>query len=405
MADASFICSQDGQISAVDLHVRRTENETELKAKKAVTISKISSSNFPQRPGFGTLGREVLLWANYFEFVSSGDLVLYRYSIEIRPEKDKKTPAGKKARRIVQLLIEEHFLPHDIATDFKSTLISRNSLQIEDDGYIVVYRSEDEDDPAPNAKQYRVRLESTGTLTVSELINHLTSSQAGLMFGSKDEILQALNIVVGHHPKAASTIATVASNRHFDKGADPQYKVDLGSGIQAIRGFFLSVRAATARILVNVQIKNMAFYEEGLLDGIMNAYGAQNKLGLAKFLKRLTVDAAHITRTNKSGRRIPRIKTIQGLASKDDGRRQLHPPIVPQFGANAKEVQFYLDSTEAGSSATPKSHGGKSSQKGKKNPKVGPESPSQSKYISVYDFFKQREYSIKCAYRSRIEQS
>ncbi|KAL9607474.1 MAG: hypothetical protein Q9167_007611 [Letrouitia subvulpina] len=220
---------------------------------------------------------------------------------------------------------------NDVATDFMSTMISRNNIEVEGDGYLVTYRAENEDDPAPNAKQYR----------------------AGLMFGSKEEIIQALNIVVGHHPKAASTITTVAANRHFDRNSGPHDKMSLGAGLQAIRGFFVSVRAATARILVNVQVKNMAFYNEGPLDGIMREYTQQNgpnKLNLAKFLKKLSVDVTHIVRSNRSGRRIPRIKTIQGLATKDDGRSQAHPPIVNHFGAGTKEVQCYLDDAGEGKS-------------------------------------------------------
>ena len=386
-----------GPPPGVDMHVMKIENETATKTKQAMSKSKMLSGELPLRPGFGVMGREVLLWTNYFKLASDGDLILYRYRIEISPEGAGRVPAGKKAKRIVQLLLEEHFQPqrNDIATDFKSTLISRNDFEIEEKGYLITYRADDEDDPAPNAKQYRVQLQSTGLLTVSELINHLTSSQAGLMFGSKEEIIQALNIVVGHHPKAAPTIATVATNRHFNRNAGPQDRMSLGAGLQAIRGLFLSVRAATTRILVNVQVKNMAFYDEGPLDRIMHAYMEQNgpnKINLAKFLKKLSIDVTHITRTNRSGRRIPRIKTIQGMATRDDGRNSAHPPIVPQFGAGAKEVKFFLDDAGASASGKPTAPGG--GKKGKKAPKAGPEPPSQGKYVSVYDFFLQSEYRI-----------
>lgn len=379
------------------MHVKKIEDETAIKTKQSMSKTKPLSGEHPLRPGFGVMGREVLLWTNYFKLASDGDLVLYRYMIDIKPEGTGRVPAGKKAKRVVQLLLEENFQPHrnDIATDFKSNLISRNDFEVEEEGYLVTYRAENEDDPAPNAKQFRIRLQPTGSLTVSELVNHLTSSQAGLMFGSKEEIIQALNIVVGHHPKAASTIATVAANRHFDRNAGPQDKMSLGAGLQAIRGFLVSVRAATARILVNIQVKNMAFYDEGPLDNLMQVYMAQNgpnKVSLAKFVKKLSVDVIHITRTNKSGKRIPRIKTIQGLATRDDGRNLAHPPIVPQFGAGAKEVQFFLDSSGESASGKPKAPAG--GKKGKKAPKAGPEPPSQGKYISVYNFFLQSEYTI-----------
>lgn len=338
------------------------------------------------------MGKETVLWTNYFKFVSDGDLTLYRYSIEISSGGVGRAPAGKKAKRVVQLALEERLqlCQNDIATDFRSTMVSRNGIEVEEDGYLVTYRAEDEDDPAPNAKQYRVKLQATGVLTVSELVNYLTSSQAGLMFGSKEEIIQALNIVVGHYPKAASTITTVAANRHFNRNSGPHDKMSLGAGLQAIRGFFVSVRAATARVLINVQVKNMVFYDEGSLGGLMHAYMQQNgpnKVNLAKFLKKVSIDVTHIIRTNRSGDRIPRIKTIQGLAMEDDGRSQSHPPIVPQFGAGAKEVQLYLDNAGEGALGKAKAPGG--GKKSKKTPKAGPETPSQGKYVSVYEFFRQ----------------
>ncbi|KAH7110616.1 ribonuclease H-like domain-containing protein [Dendryphion nanum] len=352
----------------------------------------------PPRPGYGAVGREVILWTNYFELDSKSDLEFYRYNIAIAADNKGNIPTGKKARRIVQLLLEEHFLSQgqNIATDFKSNLISRNELDITEDEYIIPYRSEEEDTPGPNARQYRCRVQFTGSLTLAELINHLTSTQAGLMFGSKDEIIQALNIVVGHHPKSVPQIASIGANRHFDLNPGPQDKMSLGAGLQVIRGFFMSVRAATARILVNVQVKNMAFYAEGPLDKLMRAFmqdNGQNKVNLLKFLRKLSVDVTHIVRKNRQGQRIPRIKTIQGFASKDDGRKLAHPPIVPQFGAGANDVKFFLDDPSSASSSAPTAAPGGSGKRGKKAVKSGPAPPSKGKYISVFDFFNET-YSI-----------
>ena len=317
-----------------------------------------------------------------------------------------KAPVGKKAKRIVQLLLEEHFLPYgyNIATDFKSNLISRREIDLEKDEFVVTYRAEGEDSPAPNPIQHRCRVQFTGSLTLSELINHLTSTQAGLMFGSQEEIIQAMNIVLGHYPKTQPNVATIAANRHFDMNASAQDRMSLGAGLQVIRGFFMSVRAATARVLVNVQVKNMAFYDEGPLDRLMIAFmnaNGPNRVGLLKFVKKLSVDVTHIKRTNRQGQRIPRFKTVQGFATKDDGRRQPHPPIVSQFGAGAKEVQFYLDNSTGTSSGTQAPAGGGGGKKGKKGVKAGPAPPSTGRYISVFDFFKESKLA-PCFRTSRI---
>jgi hypothetical protein len=166
--------------------------------------------------------------------------------------------------------------------------------------------------------------------------------------------------------------------------------MSLGAGLQVVRGFFMSVRAATARILVNVQVKNIAFYDEGPLDKIMLAFmsaNGPNRVNLLRFVKKLSVDVTHIVRTNSRGQRIPRIKTIQGFATRDDGRNLEHPPVVPQFGAGAKEVRFFLDNSPGSSSSRAAPVAGGSGKKGKKAVKEGPKPPPTGRYISVFDFF------------------
>jgi eukaryotic translation initiation factor 2C len=287
--------SQDpGHRAQPDLRIKRIENKTYTDTQRPTARAKSPpGARLPQRPGFGTQGREVVLWANYFEVVSHGDLVLYRYAIEILPDQAGKVPAGKRARRVVELLIEEYLAPQsrDIATDFKSTLISRIKLDLDEEFYNIRYRGEGEDGPSPHARTYRIRLSGTGTLTVSDLLNYLTSTQVGALMRSKEEIIQALNIVIGHHPKAALHIASIGANKHFDKATATDTsteKMSLGAGLQAIRGFFVSARAATARILINVQVEHGAFYQQGPLDRVMVAYlgeNGPNMIKLGNFLK------------------------------------------------------------------------------------------------------------------------
>ena len=100
---------------------------------------------------------------------------------------------------------------------------------------------------------------------------------------------------------------------------------------------------------------------------------------------------------NKAGESIPRVKTIFGLANKDDGHSLDHPPRVQNFGAGPKDVEFFLnDSPGAPSSSSAGQAAGTSS--GKKKGKGGKggvsnhgpgQNISQSgRYISVYEFFR-----------------
>lgn len=173
----------------------------------------------------------------------------------------------------------------------------------------------------------------------------------------------------------------------------------LGAGLLAIRGFFVSVRAATARLLVNVQVKHGAFYENHPLDRLIGEYMAAQGPSiprLANFVKRLSVNVTHIVRRNRAGDPIKRIKTVQDFATVNDGSGQEHPPVVPQFGAGPQQVKFFLADTASSTPGPSKTVPGASasttgkSKKKKKATKAGPAVPPalQGRYISVYDHFK-----------------
>lgn len=389
----------------VDSRVTKIEDETQNALKLAkVKHPARAEYHMPQRPGFGTKGKPVLLWANYFNVAASEDLLLHRYSIEVTETRSNRPPTGKKLKRVVEIFKDKHLSQHgrSIVTDFKSTLLSRIELELDEPEYLVSYRAENEDDPAPNAKSFRIRLQSIGTLSVSELMDYLTSAHASQFFGSKEEIIQALNIVVGQHPKDAGNVASVGANKHFRIDAASREKFDLGAGLSALRGFFVSVRAATARILVNVQVKHGAFFNDGPLVNLMYSFRQDNgpsKIGLGRFLKKVSVDIVHITKVNKAGVKIPRIKQIYDFAMRDDGHDQEYPPRVPAYGAGSRAVEFFLNNALNQDPKTPDGSSGKKSKgKGKGKAKeqasattAGPSSSSssQGRYISVFDYFRQ----------------
>ena len=332
--------------------------------------------------------------------IPSPTLVLYRYSVAVQPD-----ATGKKLSQIIKLLLQ---LPQygdfrgDIVTDFKSTLVSRRRLSPHTVELAVQYRAEGEDEPRANAPTYRLRVEETGTLTVSDLSDHLSSTNVNTAYADKLPMLQALNIFLGHYAKSSPVVATVGASKSFSLSPGAKH-FNLGVGLSAIRGFFSSVRVATGRILVNVNVSHGAFYDTIRLDNLISQYGAAHGTYPAKlqpFLKRVRVKVIHLAeKKNKAGESIPRVKTIFGLANKDDGHSLAHPPRVPELGAGPMNVEFFLsDSPGAPSSSSAGQATGTSS--GKKKGKGGNggasshgPGPGQSvsqggKYISVYEFFR-----------------
>jgi hypothetical protein len=363
---------------------------------------------YPDRPGYGTAGTAVTLYANYLALTSVGKQ-LFRYHVSIADGLGKadKAPVGRKARHVVRLLLEEHFPSNkkQIATDYRSTLIACVELLKDEKVFEVRYKDEGQDEYPENPRVYKVTCQPTGQISPSDLMDYLTSSNAGSMLESKPEIVAALNIIMSHHPKTHPSIVSVGANKHFSLEPNGMEKASLGNGLEVLRGFFISVRAATARVLLNVQVKYMACFKDGPLGLVIEDWQPdsrkRNPYRLEAFLKRMRIVVTHIDRKTKSGKPRPRPKTIVGLAAKQDGRDLPNPPKVASYGAGPRHVQFFLASaTPAGPAgvpgAEPQASGGGKGKKGKKAPpKAGP-SPAGS-YVTVEQFFKQGKSSLCCA--------
>ncbi|GKZ25641.1 hypothetical protein AbraIFM66951_007099 [Aspergillus brasiliensis] len=401
------VAAEVGEDEAASIKAQRpggpvpTPNPQVEKTEKAIEAAVLAKkqkkpAEWPLRPGFGTQGRPVTLYANYFELQSVGKQ-LYRYHFEVSGDAAGKKPAGRKARHIVRLFIEEHLAQfrNSVVTDYVSTLIANQKILIEQEAaeYDVRYRDEYEDEYPEDPKVYGVRCQFTGTLNPSDLLSYLTSSDAAAMFASKADVIQAMNIILGYQPKSDPTIASVGANKHYAICGGREEKYSLGEGLEALRGFFVSVRAATSRLLVNVQVKYVACYQEGPLAHIFAYYEPFRPREIHKlrqFIRTLRVQVTHIKRTNKKGQAIPRIKGIAGVASPGDGTSQPMPPKVPRLGAGPKDVEFFLEAPgqqPSASQQTPRS------KKGKKPAKAGPQ--PAGRYISVADFFLQN-YNIQC---------
>jgi hypothetical protein len=211
------------------------------------------------------------------------------------------------------------------------------------------------------------------------------------MLATKPELIAALNIIMGHHPKTSMDVVSVGANKHFGISSQLMERQDLSGGLEVLRGFFISVRAATARVLLNVQVKYVACYKAGSLAQTMEDFknGAEFRYAhdgkklylLAKFLTRMRVIPNHIQRKSSSGKPRPaQPKTISGLAKREDGRSLENPPKVARDGAGPNDVQFFL---RAPGQAVPKAPG--ASKKGKGPAPAGP--AQAGKYVTVAQYF------------------
>lgn len=345
------------------------------------------TADFPQRPGYGTQGKRITVYANYFRLQTAPNLNFTRYNVTVTPE-----ATGKKLKRVFQLLLE---IPEfaGVATEYKSLLIARQRLDIPDP-YVanIQYRSEGQDEPLERATRYQVRVVTPTTLALSDLVNHLSSTDAGSSFGQKDEVIQGLNALMGNQPQAQDGIVSIGQNRHFSIDRSPGNKHNvqvLGGGLESLRGYYQSARLATGGILLNVNVTHGVFLEPLRLDVMYPRLGTGNKITLQKKLKRARVEVTHLQnkKSKITNQNIPIVKTIFGLAHDQDGARDAHPPMIRSFGAGPKDVKFWLADL---SPATP---GKKPTDKGK-TPKKGSGPGMQTNaYISVFDYFRHSKLS------------
>ncbi|KAL2755996.1 hypothetical protein ACRALDRAFT_1064029 [Sodiomyces alcalophilus JCM 7366] len=287
-------------------------------------------SLFPLRPGFGTQGVKVLLYANYFRLdVKPG--VLYVYTFDVYKGNAKADVTGRKLRRVIEHAVaklREMDPSAVLATEFKSKLVTLNKLQIPGDTIDV-----DMESGAGKTDSYVVRINDPIEADVAGSRKYIDtmddpSDPLGHSFPKFAVAVDALGIILGYKGRSAADVATVGAARFFPFGPTGAM-TQLGdrNGLSAVRGYFQSVRLATGRMLLNVNVTHGVFkmavsVGELLRWAGVDVFGGQGQppRGIesrlktaAKFLAKTRV--RYVFR-DANGRDIETFKTIYGLASR-----------------------------------------------------------------------------------------
>lgn len=279
------------------------------------------------------------LWTNYFEMLPDKAQDFYRYEAIITQEGVGDPPVGKKRARIIQLLLKELPPTVPVASDFATTILTATSLGFLERTYLDLYHDEDDTPISRRSQQrYRVLVRHISTVTFADLIDFLAStnlfSEGGAM---KDQLIQTANIILGHGMKSSSGVLT-RRNNYYPVSLAPNMVEHwmLRHGLEAFRGFFMSVRAATGRILLNVQVQHIVVWQTLPLTALMSKLMSEH-MPLADIHG---VIAGLWVQLNHRGGKLRR---ISGLASPSDARHQAHPPRVPALGASATQTSFWKD--------------------------------------------------------------
>ncbi|KAI9779870.1 MAG: hypothetical protein M1839_007183 [Geoglossum umbratile] len=220
---------------------------------------------------------KIILRANYFRLVPRPEQVWYRYWVDLAPDKTVK----RKRRRIFTLLLNHDRFAAEracMATDYGNIIISAKKLVLGDGDRAVVeivYVDSDQGSPAPNATRYKAKIQMTGDLAVTNLLQYLSSPAPDAFYEGKEEMIQALNIVMARHVNANPDVVPIAGNNFFPLlGGANQH--DLRGGLIALRGYYTSVRTSTLRIILNVNVCTAAFLQPGPLLDLLRRYRQQS---------------------------------------------------------------------------------------------------------------------------------
>ncbi|KAI4261483.1 MAG: hypothetical protein L6R42_003314 [Xanthoria sp. 1 TBL-2021] len=313
--------------------------------------------------------------ANFFELNVSKSVKLVRYSIEVTRQAASVeiTNGGLRSQCIRLALQEAGFVRYRnrIVTDHQANLYSVVQLPEELHTTNIQYRDEHSQTTSPNARNYVITLKEGRTFDISSLVPKIVSEDLTIGKESRSEILTALNIFLHDFAQRQPTSITYLRDKCFHLGHHSS-RHNLFGGLEAIPGFFSSVRPASDKLMVNVNPSRGAFYKVLRLDHLMyewdeawkdrGSWDAVELDALQAFLKGLRIKALHLNKKNGKGNPCPWIKRISGLAQTTDGQTPPPtpgdktnppaqdpsktvslPPVVDVKGANPSQVQFWHD--------------------------------------------------------------
>lgn len=111
-------------------------------------------------------------------------------------------------------------------------------------------------------------------------------------------LVSALNLVLQQH--ASRQGIRVGQNRYFFRASATSQPLSLG--VEAWRGFFMSVRPMYKQLMVNINVCMTAFYKPGNLADAMMAFMQDSSGGMPKaFAEKLKVSTRHLGYIRKKG--------------------------------------------------------------------------------------------------------
>ncbi|KAI1813465.1 ribonuclease H-like domain-containing protein [Poronia punctata] len=319
---------------------------------------------FPVRPAFGTQGKPIILWANYFRVNVNGGSALYKYSLKatwkgkaspdggepIKEKGDKKVPdpKGRKLHNILGSALKQVAKPGQYATEFKDQVITREALQLPPSKTVLVTY-----DVEGRGDVFEVLFDGPTNVDIPGLLAYLRTGKdptGDVSFPKYIEQVDAISVIAGHHArsnacreKGHADLASLGRSRYFPLNIQEELKELYGPEYnRIIRGYFQSPRLATGRLLLNANVSHGVFRPKGKVSDLYE--GGFNLYDLHKALAKLKCRVKVLSEDKNPQNFKVHERTIHGLADPKKDARGKDPPKIKQFGADAANVLFYLKS-------------------------------------------------------------
>ncbi|KAG9961030.1 Piwi-domain-containing protein, partial [Aureobasidium melanogenum] len=305
---------------------------------------------FPGRPDHGTKGVSIVLRANYLHLKTAfetgkQEVPLFRYAVGTVGGERLSKP---KMRLLVTNLIRDPlFAGRQVATDYASIIVTTKKLDLGPahrkrgkieliDPALPAFQGPD-NAQAQEARSRRTKgyeLSKTGEFSLADLVRALQAVQAGAWFGGQGDVIQLLNIVLSKVSNDTANVYSLVQNKYYPGLGSPLMdQVDITGGLQALRGYYASVRTSSNRILVNLNVTSAAFYKPGPLTDLVSEYvggyagqapRAQDLVRAEAFIRMLRVKTDYLKALDANGKpkkdaqgrpqTVPGFKSVVGLA-------------------------------------------------------------------------------------------
>lgn len=355
---------------------RVSQFEDEYVAKSAKKAPELNA--LARRPGYGGLGRPLILRANMFEMEFQPNIVFHSYRLKFDPpSKIKKRQQTFVLERMLRTYKPFNIQGIRIATDGATEIVTTKPLPDDLPLFTISMPNANERDTGRQQRQ-RDRRDQRGksenyngpwvvtvaykeSQSIHKILSMLRDTNVGLIVpkdgkGNRIEgpdeasTVRMLNILLSAYPFNTPGIQIVGKGRNKVFRLDREKQsIYIGGGIEAVRGYYSSVRLAAGRLLLNLNICHSAMYRPGSLLDLINSFTelyAQDRERLGPYLKMLKVRVLHMPHEeNGAGEMGPPIKSIWGVAVPGEGPSD-HPSRVKNLASSASNVQFWKENSD-----------------------------------------------------------